>query len=139
MDSAATNEEIDGLLEQDKYMTLVNASGWSVSTPINLSTKGALLQGLVWDEVVGKRERQVRAFRKGLDRFGLLDMIVRHRDLAEELFVFHESTLSLAEFKNLMSSEPPDKETQPKQAKAYQWFLDYLQERAEGISSTVTN
>ncbi len=133
-----TEGEIDSLLEHEKYMCLINASGWSVSTPINLPTKARLLQGLIWDEVVGKRERQLRAFRKGLDNFGILKMIVDHRDLAEELFVFHESALSLEDFRSLISSKPPDGDTEPKKAQAYLWFMDYLKETAEGILSTLT-
>ena len=68
-------------------MTIINSSGWGLTTEIMLYTKHDLVQGLIYDEVVGKRERHVRALRSGLERLGVLDMILKYPDQTRELFL----------------------------------------------------
>ena len=69
LDDAASDEDIDLLLNEPKYMALVDSSTWSATTAINVSTKSSLIQGLVVEEVIGKR-RQMENLRKGLAKFG---------------------------------------------------------------------
>ncbi len=51
--------------------------------------------------------------------------------------MFRESPLTLEDFKSLISSKPPDRDTDPKKVQAYLWFMDYIKTRAEGIFTTV--
>lgn len=53
-------------------MAIINSSGWDFTRVINLKSKGDLVQGLIFEEVVGKRERQLAALRKGLRYLGVL-------------------------------------------------------------------
>lgn len=138
LDSAETDEDIDSLLQQGKFMCIINTSGWSITTPINMSTKASLLQGLIWDEVVGKREQQLRAFRKGLENFGIMRLVEDHPDLAEELFVFKNIQMTANDFKLLISSLPPNADTNPKHGQVYHWFLQYIEERAKQPQGTNT-
>ena len=68
-------------------MTIINGSGWGLTTEITLHTKHDLVQGLIYDEVVGKRERHIRALRRGLERLGVFDMILKYPDQTRELFL----------------------------------------------------
>jgi len=42
-------------------MSIINASGWDLTKKITCVTKNSLVQGLIIDEVIGKRERQMCA------------------------------------------------------------------------------
>ena len=37
-------------------MSIINSSGWPVTQQITLANKTALLQGLIFDEVIAKRQ-----------------------------------------------------------------------------------
>ncbi len=51
-------------MESDTNMALINSSEWSMTSPINMQSKANLLQCLIWDEVVGKRDT---SFQKRFD------------------------------------------------------------------------
>ena len=51
LDQVTTQEQLDKLFEIEKNMTIVNTSGWSITKEITL-----LIQNLIYDEVIGKRE-----------------------------------------------------------------------------------
>ena len=60
LDKATTSDELDQLLNEDKYMAIINSSGWDITRVIDLQSKGDLIQGLILKEVVGKRETDHR-------------------------------------------------------------------------------
>ena len=66
MDGANTEADIDEVLDNPSSMSIINSSGWDITVPINIQTKDRLIQGLIYEEVIGKRERQITALRKGL-------------------------------------------------------------------------
>ena len=54
IDAAATNDEINDIIDQDKFLSLINASGWKATAPINVATKHEFLHQLIHQEVILK-------------------------------------------------------------------------------------
>lgn len=54
IDNGQTDEDIDSILEESENMSIINSSGWPVTQQITLANKTALLQGLIFDEVIAK-------------------------------------------------------------------------------------
>ena len=83
-------------------MALTNSSGWSYVKQVTVATKTELVQGLIFNEFVYKRDKQLRALRKGL---GLLKLLQMNPEL-KNLLVFKQShltgTLFLYPFLNRM-------------------------------------
>ena len=65
LDDAKTNEEIDCVIDEPASMFIVNQSSWSIVEPVNMTNKAALLQHLIWEEVILRRESNIHAFMKG--------------------------------------------------------------------------
>ena len=126
MDEASTEDEVEKLLD-DESMARINASGWSTTRPISLQSKSVLVQDLLVDEVIGKRERQIRALRKGLDYFGVLKLILKYPVKMKPLFVFDGNQLTVESIDSLIISSQP---TEPRNAQAYDYFMAYLERRA---------
>ena len=69
-------------------MAIINSSGWSLTSEITLQSKHDLIQGLIYDEVVGKRDRHIHALRRGLQRLGVLDMLKQYPNQTRQLFLY---------------------------------------------------
>ena len=76
-------------------MTIVNTSGWSITKEITLQSKNMLIQNLIYDEVIGKRERYIRALRRGLTHLGVLDMLLSNQEKTSQLFLHQVCSLQL--------------------------------------------
>ena len=59
-------------------MSIINSSGWPVTQQITLANKTALLQGLIFDEVIAKRQDHIAAFQKGLENLKVMALIRKH-------------------------------------------------------------
>ena len=58
-----TDEQLDEVLGEEKYMTIINAYGWDPTKFIPLSSKNMLLHKLMHQEVVQKRDQQILQIR----------------------------------------------------------------------------
>ena len=87
-------------------MFILNSSGWSLTKPVTLQNKSSLLQYLILDEVITKRERQLKAIRKGLNRFQLLEPLQRYKAVMMPLFVRENQVLVISPdgFESMVSS-----------------------------------
>ena len=124
LDEANTNEEIDAVLENSSVMAIINRSRWSITEAITKSNKSALLQQLIWEEVVLRREENLRAFRRGMSALGIVDLLQCHPVLTRPLLVFEEDVvITLQYFVSLISSLKP---VQQEECSAYERFMDFL-------------
>jgi len=109
-------------------MSIINASGWDLTKKITCVTKNSLVQGLIIDEVIGKRERQMCAVSNGLEWAGFLDLIRQYPEKMRPLFVYCGRELTCDQFKVLIDSSPPN---QPVEKRAYEWFFEYVAQCAQ--------
>ena len=75
LDEAKTIDEIDALVDQPASMFIINQSGWSIIEPVTMENKASLLQHLIWEEVILRREGNIQAFKQGLDCLKLLQLM----------------------------------------------------------------
>lgn len=126
LDAASSNEDIDSLLNDQEYMTLVNTSRWSITDSINIQSKNILIQGLIIDEVLGKRSCQIESLRKGLGTLGVLSLCQRYPQQSQCLFVYSETKVQFSTFEKLIVA-PVDQDE--RKAEVFEWFLMYLKTR----------
>jgi hypothetical protein len=102
-----------------------------------MSTKMELTQTLIIEEVIIKRDVNIRAFRKGLFVLGFLNLCRDYADLTKPLFVHCEEDFTSETFMGLMAAvPPPDPAVTPDTAKALDFFEKYVKEResvADGV------
>lgn len=115
-------------------MTIINNSGWDHTNPVNLHTKDNLVQGLIVDEVIGKRERQLRAMRRGLQHLGVLDLLLKHPKQTEELFIYKAGAGHVC-FTTIRSCLTTKQTTSSCEQQAMEWLLEYLE--ARDMSGTI--
>ena len=87
---------------------------------INKSNKDMFMQQLIFEEVIVRREANIRAFSRGLK---VLDMLSSYPHLIRPLMVPTEISL----YANLFLSLLHKSETKnPKESKAYQLFISFV-------------
>ena len=86
-------------------MSIINASGWDLTKKITCVTKNSLVRGLIIDEVIGKRERQMCAVSNGLEWAGFLDLIRQYPEKMRPLFVYCGRELVISS--KFSSTHPP--------------------------------
>lgn len=119
-----TEAELDGLLDNPEFSALVNLSSWSLYEPINMANRHALLQQLVFEEVIIRREGNLKALRRGLGTLEWPVLLAKHTDLLKPFFVTGElKAITVEQVKNAISSPWP---ACPKQARAYDHFMDLI-------------
>lgn len=89
-----------------------------------MSSKSNLIQSLIVEEVIGKRQAQIGNLRKGLGMFGVLSICKRYPELCKTLFVHTEYELNFQDFKSLLAKPVAEGHD-----KVYEWFIDYLKDR----------
>lgn len=118
------NERINDVLENSSIMAIVNHSRWSVTDAITKSNKLALLQQLIWEEVVHRREHNLKAFRKGLNILGIVNLIQHNPNITRPLFVFDgNATLTSQQFISMIESSQP---VYPDECQAYERFMEFV-------------
>ena len=124
MADASTTEEINAVIDKPVNMYIVNGCGWSITQPILPTNKLSFLQHLLLDEVIMKRERNLKAFASGLNVLGLADVIKVHPQLTRKIFVMESAEpLTPAQFLGLIGSVCPEIE---EQVQAYQFFIEFV-------------
>ncbi len=66
--------------------------------PVTNENKFSLIQRLVEEEVIVKRERNLKAIRKGLEVLGFLDLVIKYPSLVKPYFVAESRALVPDEF-----------------------------------------
>ena len=128
IDAANTNEDINNIVDEPKYLSLVNCSGWNPTKCINNNSKHEFLYLLIKEEVILKRITSMDALINGLERLGVVTLLRTHPQVFKELFTYNARPLTASGFVSLMTpcslSDMPMDHIQ-----AYKWFLEYLKAR----------
>ena len=126
LNKSSSQDEIKNLLDQDKYLAVVNSCGWPPEKFITLANRIELINGLIEQELVHKRERVIAAFGRGLEALGMLALIREHPCEFKQAFVFQKQPLTAKMFTGLVISKPP---LGKRKLRLYQWFMQYIQDR----------
>lgn len=62
LDDVKTSDEVDSVLDEPASMFIINQSSWSIVEPVTVANRAALLQHLMWEEVILRRESNIKAF-----------------------------------------------------------------------------
>ena len=127
LNNLSSQAEINQLLDEDRYLAIVNSSGWPPTKMLTLTNKAEFLNGLIHQELVSNREAAITSFGRGLELLGMLTMIRQHEGEMKSAFVYSSSRLTADDFCGLVKSKPPI--TSTKRRQAYQWFLEYIRNR----------
>ena len=127
LDTLSTQEGIDGLFGEDRYMAILNSSGWQTTKRLTPSNKSEFLDGLVRQELLVKREPQINAFGRGLEMLGVLTLIRQHWKEMRDSFVFCKNRILTAEvFLNAIVGIAP---AEGMKKITYDWFIKYVKDR----------
>ena len=108
LDDAKTDDDIDKILDQPASMLIINQSQWSIVEPVTTSNKSSLIQHLIWEEVIQRRDQNIQAFKRGPKQFKMVELIQKHPDMLKPLFVAQPSQeITAGEFWSLVASLKP--------------------------------
>ena len=115
---------MDDILDNPSYAYILKSCGWCITKPITLSNKMQFLQHLVQDEVIAKRERNMKAFVRGLDYLEFGELVRQHPEMTRSLFVAAQSgTISAKVFLSLISANRPESK---EHARAFDYFKEFI-------------
>ena len=122
------------LLDKDKYLAIVNSSGWPINKRLTINSRAEFLEGLIHQELIVKRERMITAFGQGLEHLGVLSLIRSNWKTLKSVLVYDpKMQLSAEIFIHQIGSKPPPVDSE-RELQTYKWFLEYVKCRdAEGI------
>lgn len=81
------------------------------------------MQGIIFQEVLGKRVLALEQLRNGLNLLGVADLLRLNSDLLKPLFVFDESSIT---HEQLVEKIKFDKVSKDEHGETHSWFLDFL-------------
>lgn len=125
--------QIDVILDDDKYMSIINSSNWPTTRVINCTTKYELLQHVIENEVFHKRRIAMSCVARGLDRFGLKALIKHNMKQLVDHIVTARESLRAETLLSIMKCETDGEE---RHERALDFFKTYLHAR-EGESGKV--
>ena len=120
-----TSDELDQLSDDRAFSTSLNHSSWRLIEHVNMGDKHALWQQLILEEVIIRREVNLKAFCGGLQVLGLCDLLGRSPQLLQHLFVAGASASITAQQISGVISSPCPTHDQEKPA-AYIHFITLL-------------
>lgn len=126
LNQASSQDDIQKLLDEDKYMAVVNNAGWPPEKHVTLANRIELMNGIIEQELVHKRERVIAAFGRGLEVLGLRTLMCQHPQEFRCVFVYQNQPLTAKTFTGLIVSKPP---LGKRKLRVYQWFMQYIQDR----------
>ena len=136
LNDASGIEELNAIFDDPGNMAIVNASRWPVIKAVDVQTKTDLLQCLIVEELIHKRNHNMQVFRKGLNALGFRELCQQSQQLTKQLFVYNEKPLTPVSFLEVMSSttSAPDEGMQH-EAAALRWFIKYIHDRGSSHSA----
>ena len=82
---ATTEDEIDAILDKPPCMMILNHSSWSILEAITKANKDVMLQQLILEEVIIRREAYLKAFRRGMSVLEITDKLQEYSHLLRPL------------------------------------------------------
>ena len=61
LDNATSQDDINDIIDDPRYMAIVNSSGWPTTKSITTASKSEFLQQLTLNEVILKRQHAIKA------------------------------------------------------------------------------
>ena len=123
LDNATSMDEIDQIIDLPESAAILNCSGWSIVEPVTMGNRYRLIECLIKEEVISKRETNLKAFFRGLNLLNVGDLIVAHPKIMEPVFVFKHDKLTADSFMALVGSVKPPS---PTHSRAFGFFRDYV-------------
>ncbi len=123
IEEAQSNEEIGSIVDEPDNLAVLNASSWNVIDPVTMRNKHSFVQRLIDEEVIVKRERNLKAFRQGLQAMNFLSLVVKFPSLMQQFFVAAESFRPLSPDEFFKLAEVPCPENQSEDI-AWLYFKD---------------
>lgn len=118
---AESDEDIFNLCGKPEYSERINASQWDICDPVNTENKNLLIQELIYDEVVRKRHEQLNALISGFRFCGFYDVMKKHRNIIDEVFVPCKSMSPFPLFKKAIQNLQYDNQ------QIIEWFDEYIE------------
>ena len=109
-------------MDKEESIAILNNSSWNVVEPITSHNKAVLIQRLIDEDVIVRRERNMKAFRRGLEALGFLKLPIKHTSLMKHFFVVEHKALTPEEFLGLVTCNPsmnPEK-------RAHDFFKEFV-------------
>ena len=133
IDQAQDDKVLNRILDDPAHMAIINSSTWPVTKGISMLTKMELMQTLIIEEVITKRDVNIRAFRKGLFVLGFLNLCRDYADLTKPLFVHCEEEFTREKFMSLMAAVPPPRPCKHSRcSESFQLLREVCQGEREG-------
>ena len=124
LDEAKTNDEVDQITDTPTALFLLNQSSWSITEAVTMLNKSYLLQKLIFEEVITRREGSLQAFRRGLNHLGLVPLLQSFPDMMKPIFVAEPVKLTAESFLSLIVSLKPQ---EAEQRHAFDFFCAFVQ------------
>ena len=126
LDNSISQDDINDVIDDPRYMAIVNSSGWPTTKCITTISKSEFLQQLILNEVVLKRQHAIQALCRGLDHLNVAKLLQKNCDLMQPVFLCDANRPLTAEMLiRLISTPKPEEE---RFGEVYDWFLQYLTE-----------
>ena len=128
--NAESDDEIEKIFDQEEgpaFDQLIHGSQWNLATKISISNRETLLHLLIYDELVTKREKQLKGIREGLKVMNLFNLVTRYKQCFRATFVASdrkinpETLISLFDFEDLSQE---DQELVPMLKEVFSTFTD---------------
>ena len=117
------------MLDVPGNLSILNNSKWGHTQAITVENKAALLQHLILEEAIVRREDNLKAFINGLEQLGLQGLIKAYPTLMKPLFTCQDQApLTADQFRMLIGSVRPGSDDE--KSKAFDFFhdlVDYLE------------
>ncbi len=115
-------EEIDTIVDEQKYLAIINSSNWPTTKVINTSTKYQLMQHLLECEVYQKRQMAMACLAKGFQYFNLLPLIKRN----VQAIIEHVKGATKPSVQKILSAITCEMTGNESREKAFGFFKSYI-------------
>lgn len=94
------------------------------------ANKLRFLQNLIHDEVIIKREQNLKAFCRGLDSLSIGRLIKKYPDTMKSLFVAQkENVITADKFLSLMTNDLPKNENEERAISYFKIFVGHIESK----------
>ena len=111
-------------MDSPPAMFIVNQSSWSATEPVTVANKSCLIQLLIVEEVIIRRQGSLKAFKLGLDHLHLTQLIEAYPAVIKPLFVYQLEPLTSEVFWSLVASSRPSEDALKQSA--YDMFKEFV-------------
>ena len=98
IDAATKDTDLEEILDDSTNMAIINSSSWPVTKSIDCRSKFQLGQTLLIEEVLHKREANIRALRRGMDVLGFFKLCSEYPEKTKQLFLYMPTPLDSSQF-----------------------------------------